>query len=970
MVNRKEESFVIGQRWVNEAEIDLGLGTLIATDTRTVTLFFNQINEQRIYAKAHSPLVRVIYSIGDTVYHQEGWQLTIERIETQEGIITYLGNCPVTNEFKSFIETFLDSNKAFNKPQDRLYAGQFSKSKHFTLRYEARNHIFNRLKSPWQGLSSIRATLIPHQIHIANQVSQRQSPRVLLADEVGLGKTIEAGLIIHQMILTGQTERVLIVVPETLQYQWLVEMLRRFNLRFSLFNKDRYEGGLLDDANPFETEQLIICSLDFLTKDNIDTTKLINAKWDMLVVDEAHHLAWKPDGASSEYQIIEDLAKIIPSVLLLTATPEQLGLTGHFARLRLLDNHRFHDYNAFIEEQKNYEQVADAVASLLANKKLTENEKNAIQTLISDEDTTDLLSQCDEGKENAKSTIINMLLDRHGTSRLLFRNTRQAIKGFPKRELIAIPLPLPKEYSTAIKVHGAFNKNQSKEKKVLDLLYPENIYHAVGGDDVIWWHFDPRVDWLLNTLDTTDDKMLIICAHRTTAIQLEQALREREGIRSAVFHEGLSIIERDRAAAYFADIEDGAQVLICSEIGSEGRNFQFAHKIIMFDLPFNPDLLEQRIGRLDRIGQQHDIKIYVPYLENTAQSILMQWYHLALNAFEQTCPTGRAIYDQYNDMLHDVLLSQDTESETFHKLIEQCKITHAEMKAILEKGRDKLLELNSNGGKAAVSLVEELIHDAQAAQLESFGLELFELIGLQYDERDDDLWVISPSEHMLIPDFPGLEDDGSLVTFQREKALVREDAQFLTWEHPFIRNGLDTVLAGDSGSTAMAALVNPKMPIGSFFVECIFVVETQSPRYLQLTRFMPPTPIRLLIDMHGQSIQDSVPFAALNKKLKPINRKTAQKFIKVIQNQIKPLVSKAEDLSNEKLPLIIESATNEAKLALNLEINRLEALSKINKTVREDEIETLKSHKSLILSHLNEANIRLDAIRVIVVTHE
>ncbi|EOG7212432.1 helicase-related protein, partial [Enterobacter hormaechei] len=136
-------------------------------------------------------------------------------------------------------------------------------------------------------------------------------------------------------------------------------------------------------------------------------------------------------------------------------------------------------------------------------------------------------------------------------------------------------------------------------------------------------------------------KVLVICAKAATALQLEQVLREREGIRAAVFHEGMSIIERDRAAAWFAEEDTGAQVLLCSEIGSEGRNFQFASHMVMFDLPFNPDLLEQRIGRLDRIGQAHDIQIHVPYLEKTAQSVLVRWYHEGLDAFEHTCPTGR-----------------------------------------------------------------------------------------------------------------------------------------------------------------------------------------------------------------------------------------------------------------------------------------------------------------------------------------
>lgn len=117
------------------------------------------------------------------------------------------------------------------------------------------------------------------------------------------------------------------------------------------------------------------------------------------------------------------------------------------------------------------------------------------------------------------------------------------------------------------------------------------------------WNFDPRVEWLMGYLTShRSQKVLVICAKAATALQLEQVLREREGIRAAVFHEGMSIIERDRAAARFAEEDTGAQVLLCSEIGSEGRNFQFASHMVMFDLPFNPDLLEQRIGRLDRIG--------------------------------------------------------------------------------------------------------------------------------------------------------------------------------------------------------------------------------------------------------------------------------------------------------------------------------------------------------------------------------
>ena len=156
------------------------------------------------------------------------------------------------------------------------------------------------------------------------------------------------------------------MVPETLQHQWLVEMLRRFNLRFSLFDDERYAEAQHDAYNPFETEQLVICSLDFVRRSKQRLEHLCDAEWDLMVVDEAHHLVWSEEAPSREYQAIEQLAERVPGILLLTATPEQLGMESHFARLRLLDPNRFHDFEQFVEEQQNYRAVADAVALLLA----------------------------------------------------------------------------------------------------------------------------------------------------------------------------------------------------------------------------------------------------------------------------------------------------------------------------------------------------------------------------------------------------------------------------------------------------------------------------------------------------------------------------------------------------------------------------------------------------------------------------
>ncbi|MDE9445598.1 RNA polymerase-associated protein RapA [Xenorhabdus bovienii] len=966
--------FTLGQRWISDTESELGLGTVVALDTRMVTLLFPASGENRLYARNDSPITRVMFNAGDTLTSHEGWKLKVDEVQQDNGLLIYIGTRLDTEEENITLrEVFLDSKLTFNKPQDRLFAGQIDRMDRFALRFRARKHQSEQFRLAESGLRGIRASLIPHQLHIANEVGKRHAPRVLLADEVGLGKTIEAGMVIHQQLMAGRAERVLVIVPESLQHQWLVEMLRRFNLRFSLFDDGRYSEALHDSDNPFETEQLIICSLDFVRRNKQRFEHLLEASWDLMVVDEAHHLEWSEKAPSREYQVIEELAEQIPSVLLLTATPEQLGQESHFARLRLLDPNRFHDYQAFIDEQQTYRPVADAVTLLLSGETLNNDQQNLIVELISEQDIEPLLkaanSHQDEESEKSRRELVAMLMDRHGTSRLLFRNTRGGVKGFPHRELHEIKLPLPAQYQTAIKVSEIMGAKKSVEARAKDMLYPERIYQEFEGENATWWNFDPRVEWLLGfLLANRDEKVLVICAKAETALQLEQVLREREGIRSAVFHEGLSLLERDRAAAYFASEDEGAQVLLCSEIGSEGRNFQFANQLVMFDLPFNPDLLEQRIGRLDRIGQSRNIKISIPYLENTAQSILLRWYHEGLNAFEQTCPTGRPIYDKYYETLVN-FLAKPNEQAGFTPFITECREHHEQLRQQLEQGRDRLLEMNSNGGEQGQKLAETIAAQDNDTDLVSFALNLFDIIGINQEDRSDNIITLNPSDHMLVPDFPGLPADGCSITFDREKALSREDTQFLSWEHPIIRNGLDLILSGDTGSCAVSILKNKALPVGTLLVELIYVVEAQAPKHLQLTRFLPPTPVRLLMDLKGTNLAPQVEFESFNRQLNAINRHNASKLVSAVQKEVHAILQQSEPLVEQQAREVIEKAKKEADNVLSAELSRLEALKAVNPNIRDDELEAVESEHKHLLLNLDQANWRLDAIRLVVVSH-
>ncbi|UBR45160.1 RNA polymerase-associated protein RapA [Aeromonas veronii] len=952
--------FALGQRWISDTETDLGLGTVVAVEGRMVTLLFPATGENRMYAKEEAPVTRVSFNVGDQITSHEDWTMTVEEVQEKDGLLIYVGVRTDNNEPVALKEVFLNNFIKFNKPQDRLFAGQIDRMSRFTLRYEALINQHQRRRNPTRGLAGGRVSLIPHQLYIAHEVGHRYAPRVLLADEVGLGKTIEAGMIIHQQLLSGRAHRVLILLPETLQHQWLVEMLRRFNLHFSLFDEERCIEAFADAENPFETEQLVICSLDFLRKKRRRFEQVLEAEWDLLVVDEAHHLEWSEEAPSRAYEMVEALAEQVPGVLLLTATPDQLGHQSHFARLRLLDPERFYDYEAFLAEEQAYGQVASAAQELLDGETLSDEARQILASQLEGLDLSDA---------EARQQAVAKLLDQHGTGRVLFRNSRANIQGFPERHLNVYPMPLPEQYKTAIKVMGMMGGNGGDlQTRALRYLYPEKIFQQFEGDNATWTQFDPRVEWLLELLlSARQQKVLVICSEAATAIALEEALRTREGIRGAVFHEGMSILERDKASAYFAQQEGGAQVLLCSEIGSEGRNFQFASHLVLFDLPLNPDLLEQRIGRLDRIGQQNTVEIHVPYLEGTAQRALQLWYHDGLDAFEQTCPTARPVFEAVREELFELLAANTGDQATLDALLVKTRELHEPLKARLEQGRDRLLEIHSSGGAAAQQLVDKLAAEDDDTGMISFALKMFDEIGVNQDDRGENALVLTPGDHMLVSSFPGLPQDGMTITFDRNTALSRDDMALLSWDHPMMRGGIDLILGSEIGATSVALLKNKALPIGSILLELIFVAESAA--HPQLYRFMPPTPIRLLMDKNGQNLGEKVAFDAFNRQLTPVNRHLGSKLVTASQPVIHGLIGKGQAIAEELKAGIVDKARAQMAQTLQQDLDRLEALKAVNPNVRDSELDYLRNLQAELHHLIDQTQLKLDAIRFIVVTH-
>ncbi len=919
-------TYALGQRWVSQTEPKLGLGLITEFANRRLTLSFPAAGESRTYAVDQAPISRIIYKAGDIISNHDEQHFLILSVAEKGALIEYHVHASEDpSQTRTLSEVELNCFIQFTSPLQRLMSGHFDRNRAFRLRYETLQHKHRLQQSEIHGLLGARTSLLPHQVYIADQVAKRFAPRVLLADEVGLGKTIEAGMILHAQLHNNLAQRVLIVVPSTLVHQWLIEMLRRFNLRFSVFDRERFES-LIEEGidNPFETEQLVICDQHLLLSEQV-LYQAVHAEWDLLVVDEAHHLHWSEAESSDEYRCIEALANHSRGVLLLTATPEQAGIESHFARLRLLDPDRFHDLKAFKEQEKNYQQITAMVGVLQS---LTDSDPIP-------EDIATLLGEC---AHISPSQAIQLLLDQHGTGRILFRNTRQAVKGFPERILHAYPLEMT----------PGFDEQQAAEAQMK--------HH-------------PAVDWLDDFLtDTKNEKTLIICHSAELALTLEAWLRLRLGLRTACFHEGLTIIERDRAAAYFADKEEGAQVLVCSEIGSEGRNFQFARHLVLFDLPENPDLLEQRIGRLDRIGQMHDVHIHVPYLQNSRQEGLFHWYHRALDAFTHSCAAGYAIFEQCQSELDQYLQNRNFSSEDSQLFISRVRAQRDAAMSALQAGRDPLLELNSCRPDMANALIEKIETEENSQLLAAYMERQFNLYGVEQEYQSDHTLIIRPGEHMLDQHFPGLQDEGNTLTFHRLKALHREEVEFITWEHPMVTELIEQTLTGELGNAAVAKISVKGVEPGTLFLEAIFSLNCMAPKSLQLDRFLPVSPQRILVNVTGRDLSEVLPHEQLNKLCSGLKRNMAQAVLKEIRNDIDTMMGHARHLAEKNVPGLIEQAQAELEAQLSTEIKRLISLQAKNPLIRDEEIHYLENRLKQGQEYILKTGLDVQALRIIINT--
>ncbi len=1075
----------VGQRCLSEREPELGLGLVAELDPTRITIEFPATREKRIYARGTPVLKRVQFAVGETVAPRAGDKFTVASVEETAGLLTYVGSAG-----QRVREDVISDLTSVSSPAERLMAGQADPSAVFDLRLRALQARHRFRQSDVRGFLGGRIDLIPHQFYILNEVSSRQQPRVLLADEVGLGKTIEACLILQRLLATGRAKRALILVPESLTHQWFVELLRRFNLWFTIFDEPRCLAVEASEPgkNPFLSSQLGLASIAYLAGPDSATrrTQVIEAGWDLVIVDEAHHLGWTPEAASPDYQFVEQLARKTPGLLLLTATPTQLGLAGHFARLRLLDPHRYNDYETFLDETADFGKIAGIAEKIVDSKVLSAKDQAALRQIF-DRDPATLathLAALDVGKPGAREALLRTLLDQHGTGRVVFRNTRAAMAGFPTRQYCPVALPdatpallarvarelQAEEAATDANAHNASRIQgaaapidhapisidfSAEAEAALASPSPEDsdddsevatsvsewseaspdptdesddALNAALNDDEppakptrkpksakkpkaksaaplvsitaplttipgaksksaapsdpstlnpqlsaspsglrYTYKDDPRLDWLVAFLKkTAPAKVLLICRSARKVLALEAAIKERHNLNLGLFHEGLPLIQRDRQAAWFAE-KDGAQLLLCSEIGSEGRNFQFAHHLVLFDLPLNPSLVEQRIGRLDRIGQTETIKIHVPCLAGGADAAVAEWYHRGLNAFEAPLHGGNDYAETFRDRLLALATAcgegrpKPTVRAQLDALIAETETFRAALQLKLKQGRDRLLELNSFNPAIARSVIDRVRAADADPLLPKILTDLLDHFGVRVSEHEaGDLHL--DAAHAYVEGFPSIPRDGMLATYSRTRAIAREDIRFLSADHPLVTDALDLLVDSPAGTTSFCVLEADKP---NLLLEAVFVLETVADARWHVDQFLAPTPIRVLVDIHGHDLTEDALYSRLAADVEdaPLTRFLERPGFNA--TLLKNLIEGASTRATALTLTLKKTARERAATVLTADLQRLVDLSKLNDNIRPEEIDLAKNQVLQVRTAIEQSRLRLDSLRLI-----
>ncbi len=837
--------FLRGMKIVHRAQGAWGVGHVIATSDdppRLSARFPGRPGEPVILSSRDPQLVRFKFLPNTPALLADGSPATVLRAlpgpkdELHRYTVEAEGKKPSIRS-----EAELRALQPRQGPLEQLASGRWGVAEDFQLRAEAVKLDLERRADALGALFASRVYVKPHQVSVAHQVLSAPQPRFVLADEVGLGKTIEAGLVLSAMLHAGLVKRCLVVAPSHLTVQWLAELFHKFNLLFTLMDPDRAhddreavlasEIDLSSDAGdtPWARHPLVITSLEWLSRSKEEAEEAAEAGWDLVIIDEAHHLR-----GERAYEVASALAKRSWGLLLLTATPLQLDPAEYHALLRLVDPAPAATEAELRSRLARQGDLSTLVRELLAGDESAQ--QRIVQLFPSDAELRGL-----EGE-----ALLRHLSESYGLSARLLRNRRAVVGGFTPRVLRKLDVELTAEEKALERdVRGAL----ATETKLPSGAVLASLLRRLGSSppalaaglrtagledlaaraaELATLH-DSKLEAFRKLLfgELAGEKVLVFAESRETIDYLRAALARGSGavagIEALAYAGDLTPAERDKLVARFRD-PDGPRVLLCTELGGEGRNFQHCHVLVNYDLAWSPAAIEQRIGRIDRIGQSREVRIYAFRPLGTLAARVLDVLDAGVGVFTEPVGGLDPVLERVESELAALGMGADDSAEwsrvtaeigarvskaraevarAYDPLLDRRSCDLVAVQALADRGARRLGARIPPGADAAAALGAVAGH--LESRLESVTIEAAKRIGLAVDIEVDVLpgevsFHVGPELKVdALAGFDLEQDRVVLGSFRRAVSVLHEEHDSFATGHPLVEALFGWVRDGELG---------------------------------------------------------------------------------------------------------------------------------------------------------------------------
>jgi ATP-dependent helicase HepA len=699
------------------------------------------------------------WSVGDHLTHRFNADLGTGRVTAIDGrvLVVHFPSAGTTLRLAATSDALVPGaqppHRRDRSPLERIAAGDVDDTEDFLTRVDILHLLATREAGGLGSFLGGRVRLFPHQLHVAERATARLPVRWLLADEVGLGKTIEAALIMNRLLHTQRIERCLVVAPEALTVQWLGELWRKYHQVFTLLDPPRLADVERDFGagfNPFDVHRRAVVALETLVQRPELTARAVAAGIDLLVVDEAQRLRRRPGHPGEPtYRAVAPIAALGRHVLLLSATPLEDDTHGFFRLLQLLRPEEFPD-------------------------------------------PLDVEARLASGVPLPPCTSSTRRVD---------------IGGLPPRAPIAIdvdaiPVPVVASARDASAL-DPLARRRAVDRIRRSLASGAALKVVLGPDEIALREqadtndrTDPRLEWLLAHVAgwrRADEKTLVFVAHRETLEMLRDALSARAQLATGVFHEALSAARRDTEVARFR-AADGPSLLVSTEAGGEGRNFEFCHRLVLYDLPWKPATVEQRIGRLDRIGRRIPVEIvYFRPASGIGADVVRLFERLGL--FREPIAGLEPQLGHIEAALEQAAIDQAATLDQ-PRLLDEERI--AQLIAAAQAARTRIheaayQELHREPYRAALGpAILARVPDGLDALMEQVVVNAASRLGFGVEPvRGGRAYAIDFGNAALVDSLPGVPGGSSFVgDFDRESAVEDETRDFFASGHPLVEGVL------------------------------------------------------------------------------------------------------------------------------------------------------------------------------------